>query len=108
MAGWPTVSGNRNRLRLPHFFVSPGVGDTRVVTTNLCRTLVSSCRCVSSRPEHKSLRERGRAAIHGRDSGGMDALKGWPGLKPALKADCDPALKGRPFHVRSKELLFHN
>ena len=34
----------RHRLRLPHFFVSPGVGDTRVGTTNLCRTWVSSCR----------------------------------------------------------------
>src|SRR5207245_1380996 len=29
---------------------------------------------VSSRPEHKRLRKRGRAAIHGRDSGVMDAL----------------------------------
>jgi len=63
-----------HRLRLPHFFVSPGVGDTRVVTTNLCRTWASFSLDASSRPEHKSLHERGRAAIHGRDSGVMDAL----------------------------------
>jgi len=57
-------------------------------TTNLIRTWVSFSLDVSSRPEHKSLRERGRAAIHGRDSGGMDALQGWPGLKPAIKGTC--------------------
>src|SRR5207249_5299329 len=81
--------------RLPHFFVSPGVGDTRVVTTNLCCTWVSFSLDVSSRPEHKRLRKCGRAAIHGRDRGVMDALQGWPGLKPQSKAQANAALKSR-------------
>jgi len=36
---------------------------------------------VSLRPERKSLHERGRAAIHGRDRGRMDALLGLAGAE---------------------------